>query len=51
MIVIDIGNTNLVIAIFYDQKINKILRLDTKDKLLINKLSHYFNSQKKSYQN
>ena len=48
MIVIDIGNTNIVIGIFYNQKIKNILRLETKDKLLIRKLSQYFKLQKKT---
>ena len=42
MIVIDIGNTNIVIGIVSNQKIKKIIRLNTKEKKLIIELSKYF---------
>ena len=40
MIVIDIGNTNVVIAIYSKKNIKKIIRLDTKNAKLINKLDY-----------
>jgi type III pantothenate kinase len=42
MIVIDIGNTNVVIGIVSRQKIKKIIRLSTKEKKLTIKLKKYF---------
>ena len=38
MLVVDIGNTNIVIGIYYKKKLNKTVRLKTKDKQLINQL-------------
>lgn len=42
MIVIDIGNTNIVIGMFYKKKIKKIIRLNSKDKKLKSKLNTIF---------
>jgi type III pantothenate kinase len=42
MIVIDIGNTNIVIGIVSNQKIKKTIRLNTKEKKLIIELYKYF---------
>jgi type III pantothenate kinase len=46
MIVVDIGNTNIVIGLFVNQKLKNIIRLNTKDKKLIIKLENIFNSSK-----
>ena len=44
MIVIDIGNTNIVLGIFFKKKIKKIIRLNNKDEKIVAKLKKYFNS-------
>ena len=41
MIVVDIGNTNVVIGIFINKKIKNILRFNTQDKKLKNKLNKF----------
>lgn len=46
MIVIDIGNTNIVIGTYSKKKLNFVIRLKTKEKKLTNKLNHYFNFKK-----
>ena len=43
MIVIDIGNTNIVVGIISKKKIKKTIRLKTKEKKLIIELDKYFN--------
>ena len=45
MIVIDIGNTNIVIGTFYNKKINKITRIDCKNINLINNIKKIFSSK------
>jgi len=45
MIVIDIGNTNIVIGIISKKKIKKTIRLNTKEKKLIIELDKYFSLQ------
>lgn len=47
MIVVDIGNTNVVIATFRNKKIKKIFRFDTKDKHIEKKLKYSFKLSKK----
>ena len=42
MIVIDIGNTNIVVGIISKKKIKKTIRLKTKEKKLIIELDKYF---------
>ena len=51
MIVIDIGNTNIVIGIISKQKIRKTIRLNTKEKKLIVELCKYFSLQNLSKYN
>jgi len=46
VIAIDIGNTNIVIAIFFDKKIKKIIRIETDDKNIKKKLDYNFTSKK-----
>ena len=48
MIVVDIGNTNIVIGIFFKSKIKKILRFSTRDKKIKDKLNKSFNFKDKS---
>ena len=48
MIVVDIGNTNIVIGVFYKKKITKIIRLNTNEKKIIFKLNKYLNINKLS---
>ena len=45
MIVIDIGNTNIVIGFISKQRIKKIIRLNTKEKKLTTELYKYFSLQ------
>ena len=44
MIVVDIGNTNIVIGYYTQKKLQNILRFETEDNNLINKLNKNFNS-------
>lgn len=44
MIVVDIGNTNIVVGIYSGKKIKKIVRFDTKDNNIINSLKFLFNT-------
>jgi len=46
MIAIDIGNTNIVIATFFNKKIIKIIRMGTEDKDIKKKLDYNFTSKK-----
>ena len=46
MIVVDIGNTNIVIGIYNKKKLKKIIRFNTKDIKLIRKLNNFFNKKK-----
>ena len=48
MIVVDIGNTNIVIGIYFKQKIKKIIRFSTKDKKLKQKLNKNIDFRKNS---
>ena len=38
MIVIDVGNTNIVVGLFYNKKIDKVIRFNTKDENLLKNL-------------
>ena len=46
MIVIDIGNTNIVIGLFSKKKLNLCIRIPTSEKKLLDTLDYYFNSNK-----
>ena len=46
MIVIDIGNSNIVIGLFSKKKLNLCIRIPTNEKKLLDTLSYYFNSNK-----
>ena len=42
MIVVDIGNTNIVIGVYSNKKLALVLRLKTHDKKLLQKLYQHF---------
>jgi len=46
MIVVDIGNTNIVIGVYSNKKLALVLRLKTHDKKLLQKLYQYFKIKK-----
>jgi type III pantothenate kinase len=46
MIVVDIGNTNIVIGIYSTKRLKNIIRLSTKEKKLLRKLDQYFKLEK-----
>ena len=46
MIVVDIGNTNIVIGVYSNKKLALVLRLKTHDKKLLQKLYQHFKIKK-----
>ena len=49
MIVIDIGNTNIIIGLFSKKKLNLSIRIPTNEKKLLETLNYYLNSNNNKY--